>query len=35
MRSGPTGVEKALKELNDKGGVPNTVGEGLLNALST
>ena len=25
-------VKRALKELNDKGGVPNTVGDGLLKA---
>ena len=32
IRTNERALKKALKELNDKGGVPNTVGEGLVNA---
>ena len=32
IRTNEKEVKRALKELNDKGGVPNTVGDGLLNA---
>ena len=32
IRTNEREVKRALKELNDKGGVPNTVGDGLLNA---
>lgn len=32
IRSNEQGLKRALKDLNDKGGVPKSVGKGLLNA---